>query len=137
MDDLAGTLRTFIVTMNAKTCDGQGYVARDLADVIIGEHLFADVGVTEASAPDAEREIRAKVAAGLRRAADGRREYARTASKDADEQDRMEDAARAYESAAGIAEDPLGVLDLIPVHWWTPEEHASVTPQEKTTPRLS
>jgi hypothetical protein len=40
-------LRTFIVTMNAKTCDGQDYVARDLADVIIGEHLFADVDVAE------------------------------------------------------------------------------------------
>jgi hypothetical protein len=40
-------LRTFTVTMNAKTCDGQDYTARDLADVIIGEHLFADVEVRE------------------------------------------------------------------------------------------
>lgn len=40
-------LRAFTVTMNAKTCDGQGYTPRDLADVIIGEHLFADVDVTE------------------------------------------------------------------------------------------
>jgi hypothetical protein len=40
-------LRTFSVTMNAKTCDRQDYTARDLADVIIGEHLFADVEVTE------------------------------------------------------------------------------------------
>jgi hypothetical protein len=79
-----------------------------------------------------QQETRAKVAADLRRAADGRREYARTAVKDADEQDREEDAARAYESAAGIAEDPIGVLDLIPVHWWTAEERAAVGAGELT-----
>lgn len=79
-------------------------------------------------AADAERAIRAEVAADLRRAAAGRREYARTASKDADERDRVELAADAYESAAGIAEDPMRLLGLIPSWRWTAEETASVVP---------
>ena len=48
-------LRTFTVTLNAKTCDGLDYSARDLAVAIIGEHMFADVDVTEAEAPASER----------------------------------------------------------------------------------
>lgn len=81
-----------------------------------------------------EREIRARVAADLRRAADGRREYARTAVKDDTERDLMAMSARAYESAAGVAESPLNVLDLIPVHWWTAEEHAAVEPTDAGKP---
>jgi hypothetical protein len=85
-------------------------------------------------ATSAEREIRARVAADLRRAAAGRREYARTASKDADERDRVEVAADAYESAAGIAEDPMQLLGLIPSWSWTAEEHAAVTAESQTPP---
>lgn len=43
-------LRTFIVTMNAKTVNGGGYTAGHLADVIIDERAFAGVDVAETDA---------------------------------------------------------------------------------------
>lgn len=125
-------LRTFTVTMNAKTCDRQDYVARDLADVIIGEHLFADVEVTEAEPAPTEREIRARIAADLRRAAEGRREYAGAYAekgRDAVARDQLLCAADAFESAALVVEDPLRLRGLIPSWRWTAEEHAAVTPE--------
>jgi len=39
--------------------------------------------------------------------------------------------AAVYESAAGLAEDPARILDLIPSWLWTPEEQASVMAGEQ------
>jgi hypothetical protein len=69
--------------------------------------------VTDRKAADAEQETRAKIAADLRRAADGRREYGETSEADA------------FESAAAVAEDPARLLGLIPSWRWTAEEQAT------------
>lgn len=78
---------------------------------------------------EAERDqLRAEVAASLRRVAAGRREYAATGCKDADHGDRELLAAEAHEVSAEIAENPARLLDLIPSWRWTAEEAASVLP---------
>lgn len=85
---------------------------------------------------DAEQEIRARIAADLRRAADGRREYAQgyaDVGKD-DGYDRLTIAADVFESAAAVAEDPARLRGLIPSWRWSAEEHAAVLPQERPTP---
>lgn len=82
-----------------------------------------------------EREIRARVAADLRRAADGRREYGERhadAGKGVDPHDRLMIDADAFESAAAVAEDPARLLGLIPSWRWADGETASVLPQATT-----
>jgi hypothetical protein len=86
----------------------------------------------EAAAPEMERGIRARIAASLRRAAEGRREYAAMFSGVVADEHRADfdaasiRAASCYESAAAIIEDPANLLDVIPSWRWTDEETRSV-----------
>jgi hypothetical protein len=79
----------------------------------------------EAAAPVLERLIRDRIAADLRRAASGQREYAAADGQDEDASP-LDLRATCYESAAGIAADPRNLLDVIPSWRWTAEESASV-----------
>jgi len=80
----------------------------------------------EAAAPVLERDIRDLIAASLRRAAEGRREYAASAAGHDEIAEPLEMSARYYESAARIIEDPRHIMAVIPSWRWTEEESASL-----------
>jgi hypothetical protein len=71
----------------------------------------------------AERE---RIAAMLRRAADGRREYASSPGADDHSKAILQQSAEDYESAIRLIEDPRTILMLIPSWRWTDEESRSV-----------
>lgn len=79
--------------------------------------------VLEAAAPGIVAQVRRDVAAELRRAAQGRREYDK-----GDPPTRMHEAlvieAGAFESGARLVEDPMVMLGLIPSWMWTAQEEA-------------
>jgi hypothetical protein len=82
-----------------------------------------------AAAVVAERE---RVVTLLKRAADGRREYA--GPEDGSEaRPLLLTSAEGYEAALQLIRDPKRLLDVIPAWRWTPGEHASIrtegTPQ--------
>jgi hypothetical protein len=82
-----------------------------------------------AAAVVAERE---RVVTLLKRAADGRREYAGP-DDGSEARPLLLSSAEGYEAAALLIEDPKRLLDVIPAWRWTTEEHASIrtegTPQ--------
>lgn len=84
----------------------------------------------EAAMPVIERDIRSRIAASLRRAAAGRREYAEGCDSDnphlAEAHLRLRIAADCHESSAAIIEDPRHLLSVIPSWRWTPGEHDSI-----------
>jgi hypothetical protein len=77
----------------------------------------------------AERE---RIVTLLKRAADGRREYAGP-DDGSEARPLLLTSAEGYEAAALLIEDPKCLLDVIPAWRWTTEEHASIrtegTPQ--------
>lgn len=79
--------------------------------------------------PEHERQVRVTIAASLRRAADGRREYAQSATEDSEIHERLTRSATYYESTAQIIEDPRTILGVIPSWRWTDEETASLYPE--------
>lgn len=82
--------------------------------------------VLAAVAPVIERQVRERVAAEIRRAAAGRRHYAKRATEPGDADDYMGEAAY-LEAAAEIAEEsnPLAMCSLLPHELWTDVEHAT------------
>jgi hypothetical protein len=82
--------------------------------------------VLETAGPVLESHIRAQIAASLRRAAEGRREYASGLGPGAeDTRDRLLLAAACHESSAGIIEDPRNLTDAVPAWMWPEGETAS------------
>jgi hypothetical protein len=79
----------------------------------------------EAAMPALERDIRARIAASLRRAADGRREYA-SGFPESEAQRQLLMHAQGDESSAAIIENPAHLLGVIPSWRWTEWEAASV-----------
>lgn len=85
--------------------------------------------VLEAATRFIEQDIRTRIAASLRRAAEGRREYAAGLGEDGTEgktKATLLAAADAHDSSAHIAVDPRGIMSVIPSWRWTDEEHASL-----------
>lgn len=75
-----------------------------------------------AAAVAAERE---RIVTLLKRAADGRREYAGP-DDGSEARPLLLSSAEGYEAAALLIEDPKRLLDVIPAWRWTAEEHASI-----------
>jgi hypothetical protein len=73
---------------------------------------------------EVERRLRAEIAQDLRRAAKGRRHYAKSWPPGQD-RDHLESEAQAFDSAARVAEgDRHTMCALLPVAMWTDAEHA-------------
>ena len=85
----------------------------------------------QAALPALERDIRARIAASLRRAAEGRREYAAT-FPESEAQRQLLMHAQGDESSAAIIENPARLLGVIPSWRWTEEEVASVRKDEES-----
>jgi hypothetical protein len=80
----------------------------------------------EAVAPVIAAAERERIAAWLRRAAAGRREYASRGPDDHEVKPMLELAASCCESAAQLITDPAHMLDVIPAWRWTEAEIADL-----------
>jgi hypothetical protein len=73
---------------------------------------------------------RAAISASLRRAAEGRREYAKAHPAHDEIHKILIASATGYESAARIIDDPRNVMDVVPSWRWTDDELASLYPEQ-------
>lgn len=115
----------------------------DVVGHVAGKHLLAectpawcgwqapDPGIPLPPALDAESiraDERRKIAAMLRRAGAGRREYTSRLDEPRGTIGVVLAAeAASYDTAAGLAEDPAAIIRVIPSWQWTPEENARVS----------
>lgn len=113
------------LTVARKRLDDPEYVTRSIVTVLVMtvERLLRE----RRQARDAiERDVRARIAASLRRAAKGRREYMAEddgASAAIDEMNRQLLAlADCHDSCAAIIEDERNILSAVPSWRWTEEE---------------
>ena len=104
--------RTVTWTGNVASCDTCGLTSEMTA------RFATDVR-------DYERE---RIGTLLKRAADGRREYAGP-DDGSEARPLLLTSAEGYEAALQLIKDPKRLLDVIPAWRWTPEEHASIRPK--------
>jgi hypothetical protein len=101
---------------------GMGNFARPQSSHEVMQEAVAKVRTLGAETTVAERE---RILNLLRRAADGRREYAGP-DDGSEARPLLLASAEGYEAAAQLIEDPKRLLDVIPAWRWTAEEHASI-----------
>jgi hypothetical protein len=85
----------------------------------------AEVMVPESAVAEAVAAERERILSLLRRAADGRREYAGP-DDGSEARPLLLTSAEGYEAALQLIGDPKRLLDVIPAWRWTTEEHASI-----------
>lgn len=125
MPDVPEAAVTAALDAHRRAFHGMPYLAAFTTEAMLRD-------VLEAALPHLERDIRDRIAASLRRAAEGRREYAAPFYGDIEDhvaiRAQLEQAARAYESSAAIIEDPKNILGVIPSWRWTEDELKGIRP---------